>query len=78
MSKSIFSVALCVLLLALSFLADAQQPGKVPRIAYLSAASASSQVTQLEAFRQGLRKLGYSEGKISSLRSDMQRENEIG
>jgi len=54
---------LCALLLALSFPVEAQQAKKVPRIAYVSAASASSQVTQLEAFRQGLRELGYSEGK---------------
>ncbi|HET9131202.1 MAG TPA: hypothetical protein VFO86_09655, partial [Terriglobia bacterium] len=40
----------------------AQGPGKVPRIAYLSAASAFSQVTQLDAFRQGLRELGYTKG----------------
>jgi putative ABC transport system substrate-binding protein len=57
------SILVIVVLLAFGVIADAQQPGKVPRIAYLSAASASSQVTQLEAFRQGLRELGYSEGK---------------
>ena len=63
MRKKITALALTTLLLALNFPAEAQQPGKVRRIAYLSAASASSQVTHLEAFRQGLRELGYSEGK---------------
>src|SRR5262249_11195469 len=57
------SILLGGLLLAVSSMVAAQHPGKVPRIAYLSAASASSQVTYLEAFRQGLRELGYSEGK---------------
>ena len=41
----------------------AQQAKKVPRIAYLSASSASSQAPRLEVFRQGLRELGYVEGK---------------
>ncbi len=41
----------------------AQQPKKVPRIGYLSATSPSVNPTRLEAFRQGLRELGYVEGK---------------
>ncbi|MGE5219163.1 MAG: ABC transporter substrate-binding protein, partial [Chloroflexota bacterium] len=41
--------------------AQAQQPKKVPRIGYLDAASLS--VTRTAAFRQGLRELGYVEGK---------------
>src|SRR5215475_12121473 len=44
-------------------LAEAQQPKKVPRIGLLSVASASALTGQLDAFRQGLRELGYSEGK---------------
>jgi putative ABC transport system substrate-binding protein len=44
--------------LALSFSADAQQPKKVPRIGYLAA---DPQGPTLEAFRQGLRDLGYIE-----------------
>ena len=53
-------------LLALSFTAtlavEAQQQGKVPRIGILTPASEAS--TPLwEAFRQGLRELGYVEGK---------------
>ena len=43
--------------------AAAQQPKKVPRIAYLSATSPSVNPTRIEAFRQGLRELGYVEGK---------------
>ncbi len=53
--------ALCSLRFALS--AEAQQPTKIPRIGYLSAASPSANSARIEAFRQGLRELGYVEGK---------------
>jgi putative ABC transport system substrate-binding protein len=42
---------------------EAQQAKKVPRIGFLSTATASSMITRVEAFRQGLRELGYVEGK---------------
>jgi putative tryptophan/tyrosine transport system substrate-binding protein len=42
--------------------ARARQPGKVARVGFLGAASASSYATQLEGFRLGLRDLGYVEG----------------
>src|SRR5215468_12114351 len=53
----------CTLLFALSFHADAQQSGKVPRIGFLFAGPRSSYSTRIEAFLQGLRELGYIEGK---------------
>jgi putative ABC transport system substrate-binding protein len=43
--------------------AEAQQPTKVPRVGYLSATSPSVNPTRIEAFRQGMRELGYVEGK---------------
>ena len=43
--------------------AEAQQPTKIPRIGYLDGASPSANSTRIEAFRQGLRELGYIEGK---------------
>ena len=43
--------------------AMAQQPAKVWRIAWVTAASLSPLTARLEAFRQGLRELGYVEGK---------------
>jgi len=43
--------------------ADAQQPKKVPRIGYLTSAAAASALPNSEAFREGLRQLGYVEGK---------------
>jgi putative ABC transport system substrate-binding protein len=66
MNKQILCLALGALLFALSFSAQAQQPtGKVPRIGFLTTASASDPQTtlRLDAFRQGLRELGYVEGK---------------
>jgi putative ABC transport system substrate-binding protein len=44
-------------------LAEAQQPTKVPRIGYLTAANLSAIPHRIEAFRRGLRELGYIEGK---------------
>ena len=43
--------------------AQAQQPKKVPRIGYLSGSPPFSIAEHNEAFRQGLRELGYMEGK---------------
>jgi len=42
---------------------EAQQPTKVPRIGYLSGSGLSVLAARIEAFRQGLRDLGYVEGK---------------
>ncbi len=54
---------LSALLLALSFSVEAQQPKKIPRIGYLTGTSLSTNAARNEAFRQGLRELGYVEGK---------------
>jgi putative ABC transport system substrate-binding protein len=43
--------------------AEAQQPAKIPRIGVLFVSSLSSNLARTEAFRQGLRELGYVEGK---------------
>ena len=48
---------------ALSIPAEAQQAKKVPRIGFLIAGSSSSYSGRVEAFRQGLRELGYVEGQ---------------
>ena len=47
--------------------ADAQQAGKVYRIGYLSAPSRDSVTQALEAFRRGLRQLGWIEGQNLSI-----------
>jgi putative ABC transport system substrate-binding protein len=51
------------MLLAPCFSAQAQQAEKIPRIGYLSGSSLSVLAARIEAFRQGLRDLGYVEGK---------------
>jgi putative tryptophan/tyrosine transport system substrate-binding protein len=63
MSKKVILLALSTMLFALSFSADAQQPTKIPRIGYLAPTSLSALAARTEAFRQGLRELGYVEGK---------------
>ena len=63
MKNKITVLTLCALLVAFHSPADAQQPRKIPRIVYFSAGSASSQASRLDVFKQGLRELGYAEGK---------------
>src|SRR5262245_16732113 len=62
-TRNLIGVALFVLHLALGFPAEAQQPKKIPRVGLLTGAPLSSQSARNEAFRQGLRELGYVEGK---------------
>jgi len=63
MSRSMTVLFLSVAILACTHPADAQQPTKVPRIGFLGATSLSANRDRIEAFRQGLRELGYVEGK---------------
>jgi len=63
MLQHILWMPLCALLLALSVPVEAQQPKKIARVGYLAAVSAAADAPRLEAFRQGLRELGYREGE---------------
>src|SRR4029077_19253116 len=63
MKKKITGLTLGVLLFAFSLSAGAQQLIKVPRIGYLGYLSPSAVAARTEAFLQGLRELGYVEGK---------------
>jgi len=63
MKKNIFCLALGAMLFALCFPAEAQQPKKIPRIAYLAPSTPAAAAPLVEAFRQGLRELGYVEGQ---------------
>jgi putative tryptophan/tyrosine transport system substrate-binding protein len=56
-------VGILILILGCVGMARAQQPTKVPRIGYLSGNSPSSESARTDAFWQGLRGLGYAEGK---------------
>src|SRR5437667_6623860 len=61
-SKSLFWLLATVWLTTAS-IAEAQKPKKVPRIGYLTTSFASEVTGRVEALRQGLRDLGYLEGK---------------
>jgi len=60
MGRKIFVWLLVILFLTIGSYAQAQQAGKIPRIGWLTSGSSPA---RLEAFRQGLRELGYVEGK---------------
>ena len=62
-SKRIFCFALGAMLIALCASAEAQQPAKIPRIGFLTATPLASIPARIETFRQGLRDVGYVEGK---------------
>jgi putative tryptophan/tyrosine transport system substrate-binding protein len=53
----------CALLFAVCSFAEAQQPKNVPRIGYLITGTPFSQAPYIDAFRKGLRDLGYIEGQ---------------
>jgi len=60
MTTKIVGLVICAMFFGLCEAAQAPQPLKVPRIGYLGSTSVSART---EAFRQGLRELGYVEGK---------------
>jgi putative ABC transport system substrate-binding protein len=59
MGKRLIYLVLGAVLLALSFPVEAQQPGRIPWIGYLAGTGSGPS----PAFIQGLRDLGYVEGK---------------
>jgi putative ABC transport system substrate-binding protein len=63
MKKKITVLTLYASLLAFGSFAQAQRPEKVYRIGYLSTRSAAVEKIRFPAFVQGLRELGYAEGK---------------
>ena len=60
---SVLSILVVAVLLADGVIAQAQEPAKIPRIGFLAAIPFSALAARTEAFRQGLRELGYAEGK---------------
>src|SRR6266550_2369410 len=57
------SILVAAMLLAVAVIGEAQQLARIPRIGYLATVSRSAIAVRIEAFRQGLRELGYVEGK---------------
>jgi putative ABC transport system substrate-binding protein len=62
MNPKIFWLITAILLVSIHH-AEAQQAAKIPRIGFLFVSSLSSNSARADAFRQGLRDLGYVEGK---------------
>ncbi len=63
MIKQILICLLLTVFLLTGSLVQAQQPTKIARIGYLTGATPIGQAARIEAFRQGLRELGYVEGQ---------------
>lgn len=64
MKKAVLlSTTVLVAQLTFAVIAQAQQPKRIPRIGYLSAAAPAVAAPLIEAFREGLRQLGYIEEK---------------
>jgi putative tryptophan/tyrosine transport system substrate-binding protein len=61
--RKLGSFVLCPVLLALCASAEAQQPKKIAKIGLLAPSTPAAAAHLVEAFRQGLRELGYVEGK---------------
>jgi putative tryptophan/tyrosine transport system substrate-binding protein len=57
------SVWLVITLVLIMTSVEAQQPAKIPRIGFQLDSPVAAIATRLEGFRQGLRELGYIEGK---------------
>src|SRR3990172_1825945 len=69
MNRKIIICLLTAALLSTVPFVGAQQPKTVPRIGYLSVLSPSSDSSRIEAFRQGMRELGYVEGQSMAIDS---------
>src|SRR5262245_18049932 len=63
----VLGLILCALFLTFVIPTQAQQQQKIPRIGFLSSFSASNTAGSERAFCQGLRELGWTEGKHISI-----------
>ena len=63
MNKRLLVSFVAILILAVVQTVGAQQPKKLPRIGFLGGTSPAVFSARLDAFRQGLRDLGYIEGE---------------
>ncbi len=63
MTKKIIFLALCSLLLARCSAVEAQQAGEILRIGFLDGSTGAGSAVLVDAFRQELSKLGWTEGK---------------
>jgi putative ABC transport system substrate-binding protein len=65
--RAVLLILLVLGVLLVPLVADAQQPAKTPRIGFLAAVSLVALSDRVEAFRQGLRELGYVEGQTITI-----------
>ena len=63
MNQRVLCLALAALLFALCVPVWGQQSAKIPQIGFLSGTRSTAVEGRVAAFRQGLRELGYTEGK---------------
>jgi len=61
--KNLIYLLLLIAMVVMGAVVHAQQPKKIPRIGFLNALFATNNPARIEAFRQGLRDVGYVEGK---------------
>src|SRR5258706_33757 len=61
--KWLWLLAIAFVVAPTGAMAHAQQSGKIPRIGYITGTALSANSARTEAFRQGLRELGYVQGK---------------
>jgi hypothetical protein len=78
MKNKITFLALCAMLFALCFSAEAQEPKKVPRIGYLSNADPAVESTRSDPIRLALRALGHIEGQSIAIEYRYGGEGAIG
>ena len=68
MKQKIFLLIVSIFILASISFAEAQQPAKIPRIGFIYPAGTSEDsLSPFDAFRLGLREIGYVEGKDISI-----------
>ena len=63
MMRKLIIWLMAIFLLSITCSAESQQTGKVYRIGMLVSGSVATHGRRIDAFRQGLRELGYVEGK---------------
>ncbi|MGH7872813.1 MAG: ABC transporter substrate-binding protein [Candidatus Binatia bacterium] len=61
--KQLFSIPLIVAVIVVATMVEAQQTTNLPRIGFLFSLSPNVNTDRIEAFRHGLRELGYVDGK---------------
>jgi putative tryptophan/tyrosine transport system substrate-binding protein len=61
--RTCFDLALRIAVLGICLCANAQESAKIPTLGYLATGSAGTSQSAIEPFREGLRELGYFEGK---------------